>query len=99
MAYLYEQRSPWEQNWERLCRQSLLAAFASPDELRETRPNLPSVELIRDRFGYPVKQEREMSMDQIVDVPRLYQDRRFDVSGGPGGYQGSERNVNQSMSW
>jgi hypothetical protein len=95
---LYEQRSPFETNWERLCSQSLMTAFASPEELRETRPNLPSVE-DRPRFGYPVKQERELSIYQIVDIPRFYQDRRFDVSGGPGGYQGSERQVNSSFAW
>jgi hypothetical protein len=96
---VYEQRSPFETNWERLCSDSLMANFATEEELRETRPNLPSVELVRERFGYPVKQEREMSIYQIVDIPRFYQDRRFDVSGGPGGYQGSERQVNSSFAW
>lgn len=96
---LYEQRSVWEQNWERLCGQSLRAAYATEEELRETRPNLPSVELVRPRFGYPMKQEREIGIYQIIDIPRFYQDRRFDVSGGPGGYQASERNVQASFAW
>lgn len=87
---------PWSSNMERLTSQALMAATMPRDQLQETvRPPLPQIQLFPDRFGFGIRSQP--SIDDIVEVDRMYQNPRVQwFSGSPGGYSGSSRNSQES---
>lgn len=83
---------PWASNEERLTQQALMAAIASPEQIRTSvRPNLPQLKLFPARFGYGNRRQPEI--DDVVSIDRNYVEPRVSwYSGGPAGYSGSSRN-------
>lgn len=83
---------PWSSNEERLTQQALMAAIASPSQIRmNVRPNLPQLRLFPDRFGYGDR--LQPGIDDVVSIDRNYVEPRVSwYSGGVAGYSGSSRN-------
>lgn len=96
---VYLQRKPNIQNWEWKT-QAALAAAAIPGAVLqdEVKPPLPQIVPFPPRFGYGDFQSRVPTIEGVLDVHRLYGDARDDISGGPGAYQASSRNV-QGLPW
>lgn len=58
------------------------------------RPNLPQVQLFPPRFGY---RTRQLGLLDVMDVNVEYQPTRTDFSQSPSSYQGTSRNVSESV--
>ena len=87
---------PWSSNEERLTQMALDAAVIPGQELQENiRPNL-NIEAFPPRFGY---RTRQLGIDDIIDVGRMYAEPRSTFSGGVAGYEGTSRNAQGGNSW
>lgn len=53
-------------------------------------PKRPGV-LLPPRFGYRPYQARQIRIEDVIDVPRIYNDPRVTFTGTPAGYSGSSR--------
>lgn len=93
---VYQIAKPWQSNQERLVSESLAASQTPGAILAEIPPPLPQVH-DRPRFGWPDVNERTPTIEQVLDIDRLYGDAREAISGGPAGYQGSARNIQESI--
>jgi hypothetical protein len=58
------------------------------------RPPLPQVQLFPPRYGY---RTRELGIMDVMDVNSEFQPTRVDFTREPGGYQGTSRNVSESV--
>jgi hypothetical protein len=93
-ADVYRQLGPSYTNQERLVTAALQTATIPGQVLQaQVRPNIPNIIPFRQRYGYPPYQYRQFGIEQTLDVPRAYQNRRFDLSGGVPSFQGAARNV------
>lgn len=81
-----------EERAEFLLDLSLQVANASPEQLLNRAPPLPQVNVWRPRMGYPSKAQRQIRIEDVIDVDRIYTDPRINWTGTPGGYSGSSRN-------
>lgn len=77
---------------ERLLDEALQIANASGDSIRRIQPPLPQVQQFRPRLGWPDKASRQIRIEDVIDVNRIYSDPRSTFTGTPAGYQGSFRN-------
>lgn len=77
---------------ERRLDEALYASQAPGDLLRQMRAPLPQVQLFPPRLGLPSKQERQLRIEDFIDIDRIFTDPRTTFTGGPAGYQGSFRN-------
>lgn len=75
-------------NEERLLDQALSAATIPGAQLALLPPPLPQIDPWRPRLGYP---DRAPGIMDVLNVNRLYNDRRYDTSGGPHEWSGSPR--------
>jgi hypothetical protein len=81
---------------ERLLDEALQVANVPGDVIREqVRPPLRQVIAFRPREGYPSKQERQIRIEDVIDVNRIYSDPRINWTGTPAGYSGSSRESNE----
>jgi hypothetical protein len=73
-----------------------LRANTMPGQLLQDliRPPLPQVQLFPPRFGY---RSRELGIMDIMDVNQTFQPTRVDFTRQPGGYQGTARNMSESV--
>lgn len=77
---------------ERLLDEALQVANVPGDVLRDqVRPPLLQVDPWRPRMGYPSKQERQIKIEDVIDVNRIYSDPRINWTGTPAGYSGTSR--------
>lgn len=58
------------------------------------RPPLPQVTLFPPRYGY---RTRELGILDVMDVNMTFQPTRVDYTGEPGSYQGTARNISESV--
>jgi hypothetical protein len=58
------------------------------------RPPLPQIQLFPPRFGY---RTRQLGILDVMDVNEEFQPTRVDFTREPGGYQGTSRNVSESV--
>lgn len=58
------------------------------------RPPLPNLQMFPPRFGY---RTRELGILDVMDVNDEFQPTRTDFTREPGGYQGTARNVSESV--
>jgi len=72
--------------------EALQAANAPGDYLRRLRAPLPQVQPFPPRQGLPPKQQRQLRIEDFIDINRIYTDPRSTFSGTPAGYGGSFRN-------
>jgi hypothetical protein len=75
-------------NEERLVDAALASADVPGAQLAQQPPPLPQIDLWRPRMGYD---QRALSVTEVLAVNRLYNDRRWDTSGGPHDWQASSR--------
>lgn len=76
---------------ERLLDEALQVANIPGDYLRDKPAPLPQVVAFRPREGYPSYQQRQIRIEDIVDVNRIFTDPRINWTGTPGGYSGTSR--------
>lgn len=77
---------------ERLLDEALQIANAPGDFIRRIQPPLPQVQQFPPRLGLPDKASRQLRIEDVIDVNRIYSDPRSTFTGTPGGYSGSMRN-------
>lgn len=88
---------PWASNEERLTQIAIDSALAPPEDLQDgIRPPLAQIELFPPRFGY---RTRQIGIDDIVNIGRIYAQPRTNFSGGAAGYEGTSRNAQGGDSW
>ena len=81
---------------ERLLDEALQVANVPGDVIREqVRPPLTQIIAFPPRMGLPTKQQRQIKIEDIIDVNRIYSDPRINWTGTPGGYSGSSRPSNE----
>jgi hypothetical protein len=96
---VYYELGPNFSNQERLVTQALMTATIPGQVLQaQVRPNIPGIDPFPPRWGYLPYQYRQSGIEQVLDVPRTYRNRRDDLSGGVAGMQSAARNV-QSDVW
>jgi hypothetical protein len=71
---------------------ALQAANLPGDVVRAIRPPLRQVLLFPKRVGLPSYQQRQIRIEDIIDVNRIFTDPRVTWTGTPAGYSGSSRN-------
>jgi hypothetical protein len=95
---VYLQAASFYGNEERLVSQALAVAAIPGAVLQaEVRPNLPMVHPFPPLFGYPDYQDRQWSVDTVLNFPRAYRNRQDDISGGVAGIQAGARNTNEGI--
>jgi len=75
----------------RALKAATMPAALLPDLIR---PPLPQVQLFPPRFGY---RTRELGIEDVMDVNESFQPTRVDFTRDPGGYQGTARNISESI--
>jgi len=75
----------------RALKSATMPAALIPDLIR---PPLPQVQLFPPRFGY---RTRQLGIQDVMDVNNAFQPTRVDFTREPGGYQGTARNVSESV--
>jgi hypothetical protein len=90
---------PFADNQERLTQQALSVAFMTAEEIQENvRPNLAQIQTFRPRFGYPDVQDRQATVQDIIQLPRgIPHPASTWYSGGPAGYTGAPRYENNGL--
>lgn len=89
---------PFASFMERQVQTALAPAFMTRDEIQQNvAPPLQQVAVFRARFGYPVVQERQATVQDIVNQPRRMDARATWYSGGPAGMNGSPRYSSNSL--
>jgi hypothetical protein len=58
------------------------------------RPPLPQIQLFPPRFGY---RNREIGIEDVMDVTKAFEPTRVDFTREPGSYQGTARNISESV--
>lgn len=93
---VYLQAAPFYRNEERRIQQALVVATVPGAVLQaEVRPPLRQIQSFPPRFGYPSYEERQWSVDTVLNFPRSYHNQQDDISGGAAGIQSSARNTNE----
>lgn len=96
---IYRELGPNFSNQERLVTAALQTALVPGAEVVANVAPLWFVDTFPPRFGYPSYQDRQAGIDEVLDVDRSYQNRRWDLSGGVAGFQGAARNVGVADVW
>jgi hypothetical protein len=66
----------------------------------EVRPPIATLGMpFPPRYGFPSYPDRQSGIDQVLDAQRVFQNRRYDLSGGVAGWQGAARNVGVEDVW
>jgi hypothetical protein len=68
-----------------------MPAMLLPDLIR---PPLPQIQLFPPRYGY---RTRQIGIQDVMDVNNTFQPTRVDFTREPGGFQGTARNVSESV--
>lgn len=99
-----EEPSAWSYNgpfasfMERQVQTALSPMFMTREEIQQTvAPPLQQVAVFRPRTGYPEVQERQATVEDIVNAPRRMDARATWYSGGPAGMNGSPRYSSNSL--
>lgn len=97
---IYQELGPNYSSQELLVTAALRTAMIPGDEIvASVRPPLPMIQPFPPRYGYADYQERQATIDEVLDVGRSYPNRRWDLSGGVAAYQASARNVGVQDVW
>jgi|SRR5882724_457670 len=70
---------------------ALQVANAPAEFLRREPPPLPQIQVWRARDGYPTYQQRQIHIEDVIDVDRIFTDPRINWTGTPAGYSGTAR--------
>jgi hypothetical protein len=96
---IYQELGPNYSSQELLTTMALRTAMIPGEELvAEVRPPI-ALHTFPPRFGYLDYQDRQATIEQVLDVNRSYPNKRWDLSGGVAGWQGAARNVGVEDVW
>ena len=91
----YDYMGPFANAQEAFMARALKAATMPRELIQDiVRPPLPQIQLFPPRFGY---RTRELSVMDVMDVNNEFQPTRVDFTGEKGSYQGSARNMSESV--
>lgn len=91
----YDYMGPFANAQEAFMSRALRAATMPAALLQDlVRPPLPQVQLFPPRFGY---RTRELGILDVLDVDNEFQPTRIDYTGEKGSYQGTARNISESV--
>jgi hypothetical protein len=91
----YDYMGPFEDTQDALISRAIMSVTLPAAMIQDiVRPNLPQIQLFRPKFGYRTE---ELTIMDIVDVNIEYQPTRTDYSQSPTSYQGTSRNVTESV--
>ena len=91
----YDYMGPFANAQEAFMVKAIRAATMPAALLQDlVRPPLPQVQLFPPRFGY---RTRELGILDVMDVNQEFQPTRVDFTREPGAYQGTARNVSESV--
>lgn len=94
---VYLQQAPFLSHQEYLAGLALRVAAVPAEWIRENvRSAFGRVPFPR-RDGYPDYVERQPTIEGVLALGHSYRDNRYSLSGGPAGWQGSSRNVNEQV--
>ena len=98
---IYRELGPNYSSQELLVTAALRTAMIPGQEIAASvRPPIATLGMaFPPRWGFPSYQERQADMDQVLDAQRVFQTRRYDLSGGVAGWQGAARNVGVEDVW
>jgi hypothetical protein len=98
---IYQELGPNYSSQELLVTAALRTAMVPGQELvADVRPRIATLGLpFPPRWGFPSYQDRQSGIDQVLDAQRVFQTRRYDLSGGVAGWQGAARNVGVEDVW
>ncbi len=89
---------PFASFQERQIQTALTPLQMTREEIQQNvAPPLPQVAIFRARQGYPEVQERQATVEDIVNQPRRMDARATWYSGGPAGYTGSPRYMSNTL--
>jgi hypothetical protein len=89
---------PFASFQERQLQTALTPMHMTRDEIQQNvAPPLQQVAVFRPRMGYPTVQERQATVEDIVNQPRRMDARATWYSGGPAGYTGSPRYMSNTL--
>lgn len=89
---------PFASFQERQIQTALAPLHMSREEISQNvAPPLQQVAVFRPRTGYPTVQERQATVEDIVNQPRRLDARATWYSGGPAGYTGSPRYMSNTL--
>jgi len=91
----YDYMGPF-QNVQEAFMSRALQSITMPAQLLPdlVRPPLPQVNLFPPRYGY---RTRQLGIMDVMDVNEEFQPTRVDFTREPGGYQGTARNISESV--
>jgi len=91
----YDFLGPFANAQEGMMSRALLANTTPGSMLQDiVRPPLPQVQLFPPRYGY---RTRELGVADVMDVNEEFYPTRVDFTRDPAGYQGTARNVSESV--
>lgn len=91
----YDYMGPFKDTQDMLITRAVRSVTLPAQMIQDlVRPNLPQVQLFPPRFGY---RTRQLGIADVMDVNLEYQPTRTDFSQSPSSYQGTARNVSESV--
>lgn len=91
----YDYMGPFANAQEAFMSRALRSATMPSALLQDlVRPPLPQIQLFPPRFGY---RTRELGILDVLDVNNEFQPTRVDFTGEKGSYQGTARNISESV--
>jgi hypothetical protein len=91
----YDFMGPFANAQEAFMARALKAATMPAALLTDlVRPPLPQVQLFPPKFGY---RTRALGIEDVMDVNSTFTPTRVDFTREPGGYQGTARNISESV--
>ena len=91
----YDYMGPFENIQEAFMARALKAVTMPAQLIPDiVRPPLPQIQPFRPKYGY---RKRQLGILDVMDVNEEFQPTRVDFTREPGGYQGTARNVSESV--
>lgn len=91
----YDYMGPFKDTQDMLITRAVRSVTMPAAMLQDlVRPHLPQIQLFPPRYGY---RTRQLSITDVMDVDANFQPTRTDYTQSPGSYQGTSRNVSESV--
>ncbi len=91
----YDYMGPFKDTQEALLTRAVRSVTLPKQMVQDiVRPPLPQVQLFPPRFGY---RTRAIGIMDVMDVNEQFEPTRTDYTQSPGSYQGTARNVSESV--
>jgi hypothetical protein len=91
----YDYMGPFADTQEALLTRAVRSVTLPKEMIQDiVRPPLPQIQLCRPRYGY---RTRAIGIMDVMDVDAQFEPTRTDYTQSPGSYQGTSRNVSESV--